>query len=163
MIAMGTTSYLAIPYHEALQSGHCLIIPMQHITCSTQLDEDTWNEITEFRKALTRMFAKQSKDVIFFEIANYLHKKPHMIIHCIPSDNENYEMAPMYFKKAIQESEYEWSTNKQLITLKEKDLRRSIPKGLPYFWVHFGMNLGFAHVIEDQHNFKPNFAQVRFF
>ena len=25
--------------------GHCLIVPMQHVTCGTQVDEDVWAEI----------------------------------------------------------------------------------------------------------------------
>jgi len=37
----------------------------------------------------------------------------------------------------------------------------TIPKGLPYVWVHFGMDSGFAHVIEDEDRFPANFAQVR--
>lgn len=103
------------------------------------------------------MFRSRGQDVIFFETARYLHRKPHMIINCVP--HKDFELAPFYFKKAIQESEREWSTNKQLVTLRERDLRRSIPRGLPYFWVHFGMDSGFAHVIEEQERFPPNFAQ----
>ena len=103
------------------------------------------------------MFKSRSQDVIFFETVSFLHKRPHMVINCIP--NKDFELAPFYFKKAIQESEREWSTNKQLVTLKEKDVRRSIPKGLPYFWVHFGVEIGFAHVIEEQDRFPSNFAQ----
>ena len=65
----------------------------------------------------------------------------------------------MYFQKAIQESESEWSHNKKLINLtQEKNIRRSIPKGLPYFHVDFGMQNGFAHVIEDEQLFPRNFA-----
>ena len=40
----------------------------------------------------------------------------------------------------------------------EKNIRRSIPKGLPYFHVDFGMQNGFAHVIEDEQIFPRNFA-----
>ena len=25
--------------------GHCLIVPMQHVMCGTQVDEDVWAEI----------------------------------------------------------------------------------------------------------------------
>lgn len=157
MVSMGNTVYLSLPWHEGLQLGHCLIIPIQHVSCSTQLDENTWEEINDYRKSLTRMFAAKKKDIIFFETARYLHRRQHMTIHCIASSN--FEMAPFYFKKAIQESEYEWSTNKQLISLKDRDLRKAIPKGLPYFWVHFGMESGFAHVIEDEERFPSNFAQ----
>lgn len=79
-----------------------------------------------------------------------------MVIDCVP--HKDFEMAPFYFKKAIQESEREWSTNKQLVTLRDKDLQRSIPKGLPYFWVQFSVDSGFAHVIEEQDRFPANFA-----
>lgn len=161
IVSMGNQVYVSLPWHEGLQIGHCMIVPMQHVACSTQLDEDVWNEVQDYRKAITRMFQSRKQDVIFFETVRYLHKNPHMAIHCVP--NKDFELAPFYFKKAIQESEREWSTNKQLIQLKEKDIRRSVPKGLPYFWVHFGMEQGLAHVIEEQDRFPSNFAQVPFF
>ncbi|XP_075156157.1 CWF19-like protein 2 homolog [Haematobia irritans] len=159
LVSVGEKVYLALPWYQGLQSGHCVIVPTQHSTCCTQLDEDTWEEINDFRKALTRMFAAQHKDVVFFEIANKLHRRPHLTIHCIPIKESDGEMAPFYFKKAIEESEHEWSVNKQLVSLRNKSLRSCIPKGLPYFWVNFGMDSGFAHVIEDEHRFPPNFAQ----
>lgn len=61
---------------------------------------------------------------------------------------------------AIQECESEWSHNKKLITLsKERGIRQSVPKGLPYFHIDFGLQNGFAHVIEDEQEFPRNFAQ----
>jgi Protein similar to CwfJ C-terminus 2 len=54
----------------------------------------------------------------------------------------------------------EWATNVKLVNLAPKGLRRSIPKGLPYFAVNFGDEDGFGHVIEDENSFPPNFAQV---
>ena len=61
---------------------------------------------------------------------------------------------------ATQECEAEWAHNKKLITLsRERGLRRSVPKGLPYFHVGFGTDEGFAHVIEDERDFPGNFAQ----
>lgn len=161
IVAMGTHVYLSLPWHEGLQTGHCIISPLAHISCATQLDEDVWEEVRDFMKAIDRMFASRKQDVIFFETAGNLHRRPHMVIHCVPS--RDFEMAPFYFKKAIQEAEGEWATNKQLISLKERDVRRAIPKGLPYFWVNFGMNSGFAHVIEEQERFPNNFAQVWYF
>lgn len=68
-------------------------------------------------------------------------------------------MAPMYFKKALLECEMEWSTNKKIVDLSKKDIKQSIPKGLPYFMVDFGNHGGFAHVIEDDKLFPRNFAQ----
>lgn len=157
IIAMGKNVYLSLPWHEGLQTGHCLIVPISHVSCATQLEDDVWQEMRDFMKALDRMFAARKQDVIFFETARNLHRRPHMVVHCVPSSE--FEMAPFYFKKAIQESEAEWATNKQLISLKDRDVRRAIPKGLPYFWTNFGMSSGFAHVIEDQEAFPQNFAQ----
>lgn len=158
IVSLGKNVYLSLPWHEGLTNGHCLITPLAHVPCSTQLDDDVWQEVREFMTAINRMFSSRKQDVIFFETARYLNRRPHMQIHCIPSSE--FEMAPFYFKKAIQESEAEWATNKQLISLKDRDVRRAIPKGLPYFWVNFGMDSGFAHVIEDQSQFPNNFAQV---
>lgn len=156
IVAMGSHVYLSLPWHEGLQTGQCIIAPLAHVACVTQLDEDVWAEIREFMKAIARMFAARKMDVIFFESARNLHRRPHLQVHAVPG---SFEMAPFYFKKAIQEAEGEWTTNKQLINLTERDVRRAIPKGLPYFWVNFGMQSGFAHVIEDQERFPSNFAQ----
>lgn len=62
-------------------------------------------------------------------------------------------------QKAIQECEMEWSQNKKVIDLKNRGVRRAVPKELPYFAVDFAMDSGFAHVIEDEMNFPKNFAQ----
>lgn len=64
-------------------------------------------------------------------------------------------------QKAIMECEHEWAQNKKLVDLKGRDVRRAVPKGLPYFFVDFAMDAGFAHVIEDEQEFPNNFAQVR--
>ena len=49
-----------------------------------------------------------------------------------------------WFQKAIQECETEWSDNQKLVKLKDRRIAKSIPKGLPYFHVDFGMDAGFA-------------------
>lgn len=161
LVSMGDKIYMSLPWYVGLQSGHCVLTTMQHVSACTMLDEDAWEELSNFRKAVTRMFAAQRKDVIFYEIANKLHRRPHLSVHCIPIPESMGEMAPFYFKKAIEESEQEWCINKQLVSLRQKSLRAAIPKGLPYFWVNFGMDSGFAHVIEDQDRFPASFAQVR--
>ncbi|PSN37445.1 CWF19-like protein 2 [Blattella germanica] len=112
-----------------------------------------------FKKTITAMFQKLDQDVVFFESAMYLNKFPHMLIECVPMPRETGDLAPIYFKKAILECETEWATNKKLVDLHGKDVRRAIPKGLPYFTVDFGLDPGFAHVIEDQKIFPRNFAQ----
>lgn len=159
MVSMGEAMYLSLPAFEPLTEGHCCIIPIRHVPCATQLDENEWSELLDYRKAVVKMFQSRDEDVIFFETAMYLNRFPHMSLECIPMPKEQGDLAPIYFKKAIDESETEWASNKKLISLSGKDVRKCVPKGLPYFSVSFGMQEGYAHVIEDQKYFPNNFAQ----
>lgn len=159
MISMGETIYLSIPPFEPVTEGHCFLIPIRHVLCATQLDENEWSELLSFRRSLCKMFNAIDKDVIFFETALYFYKHPHMVWHCVPVPREQGDLAPIYFKKAIDESETEWSINKKLVSLSGRDVRKAVPKGLPYFSVSFGMTEGYAHVIEEEKMFPQNFAQ----
>uniref|UniRef100_A0A182PJA6 CWF19-like protein 2 n=1 Tax=Anopheles epiroticus TaxID=199890 RepID=A0A182PJA6_9DIPT len=156
LISMGKNVYLAIPTWRALQPRHCFIVPVGHYPCLTQVDEDVHRDIVDVCKALVQMFRKHGMEVIFFETVRYLNRNPHMYIQCIPA--KDYEMAPFYFKKAILESETEWAMNKKLHNVDGFNVRRTVPKGLPYFWVNFNLENGFAHVIEDQEAFPVTFA-----
>ena len=62
-------------------------------------------------------------------------------------------------QKAILESDTEWAQNVKLVDTRKKGLRVSIPKGLPYFSVEFGLDGGFAHVIEDEALFPLYFGK----
>ncbi|XP_012812620.2 CWF19-like protein 2 isoform X1 [Xenopus tropicalis] len=159
IVAIGTKVYLCLPNHLSLTEGHCLIVPLQHHTASTLLDEDIYNEIQVFRKALVRMFESKGLDCVFLESNIYARKRLHLVYECIPLPKEVGDMAPIYFKKAIMESDEEWSMNKKLIDLSTKDIRRAVPKGLPYFSVDFGLQGGYAHVIEDEHKFPSYFGK----
>uniref|UniRef100_A0A8B9IX30 CWF19-like protein 2 n=1 Tax=Amazona collaria TaxID=241587 RepID=A0A8B9IX30_9PSIT len=159
IVAIGTKVYLSLPSNQSLTEGHCLIAPLQHHTAATLLDEDIWEEIQMFRNALVKMFEAKDLDCVFLETNLSLKKRYHMVYECIPLPKEVGDMAPIYFKKAIMESDEEWSMNKKLIDLSSKDIRKSVPKGLPYFSVDFGLQGGFAHVIEDQHSFPHYFGK----
>ncbi|CAI5773263.1 2 isoform X1 [Podarcis lilfordi] len=159
IIAIGNKVYLSLPNYQSLTEGHCLIVPMQHHIAATLLDEDIWEEIQIFRKALVKMFEAQELDCVFLETNLNLKKRYHMVYECIPLPKEVGDMAPIYFKKAIMESDEEWSMNKKLIDLSSKDVRKSVPKGLPYFSVDFGLQGGFAHVVEDHRKFPLYFGK----
>nr|XP_019571272.1 PREDICTED: CWF19-like protein 2 [Rhinolophus sinicus] len=159
IVAIGVKVYLCLPNFRSLTEGHCLIVPLQHHRAATLLDEDIWEEIQMFRKSLVKMFKDKGLDCIFLETNLSMKKQYHMVYECIPLPKEVGDMAPIYFKKAIMESDEEWSMNKKLIDLSSKDIRKSVPKGLPYFSVDFGLQGGFAHVIEDQHKFPHYFGK----
>jgi len=98
VIAIGSVSYVCLPAHQSLTEGHCLVAPVRHVPCATQLDEDVWQEMQDFRKALVKMFEDRGDDCIWFESAMYLHKQPHMVWNCVPVPRESGDVAPIYFK-----------------------------------------------------------------
>lgn len=159
LVAVGMNTYLCAPWHTSLTDGHCYIVPMEHVTCSMYLDENVWSEVEIFRKGLTQMFADRGLDVVFMETYTSVKRKTHMYIDCIPLPREEGELVPMYFKKAILESDEEWAQNKKLIDTKEKGVRGSLPTGLPYFFAEFGLDGGFGHVIEDTDKFPHYFGR----
>nr|XP_060463720.1 CWF19-like protein 2 [Panthera onca] len=132
IVAIGVKVYLCLPNVRSLTEGHCLIVPLQHHRASTLLDEDIWEEIQMFRKSLVKMFEDKGLDCIFLETNMSMKKQYHMVYECIPLPKEVGDMAPIYFK---------------------------VPRGLPYFSVDFGLQGGFAHVIEDQHKFPHYFGK----
>ncbi|XP_030633040.1 CWF19-like protein 2 [Chanos chanos] len=159
LIAIGTKVYLSLPATVSLTEGHCLITPLQHHCSATDLDEDVWAEIQLFRRALVKMFDSQGLDCVFMETHINPKSRRHMLYECVPLPRELGDMAPIYFKKAIQESDEEWAMNKKVVDLSAKDIRRSVPRGLPYFSVDFGLQGGFAHVIENQQMFPHYFGK----
>lgn len=159
LIAAGIGVYLAVPSHQSITEGHCLLVPIEHTTCSLQMDENVWSEIRIFQKGLTQMFADRDMDVIFTEIYSHSKSKFHTYIECIPLPKDEGSLAPMYFKKAILESDEEWAQNVKLIDTRRKGVRSCIPTGLPYFFVDFGLDSGYAHVIEDTTKFPHYFAK----
>ncbi|RVE64670.1 hypothetical protein OJAV_G00127990 [Oryzias javanicus] len=159
IVAIGCKAYLSLPAGVSMTEGHCLICPLQHHTCGTALDEDVWSEMQLFRRALVRMFEDQDLDCVFMETHMNPRRKLHMVLECIPLPRELGDMAPIYFKKAIMECDEEWAMNKKIVDLSSRDVRQAVPRGLPYFAVDFGLQGGFAHVIENEQKFPHYFGK----
>ncbi|CAH2046839.1 unnamed protein product, partial [Thlaspi arvense] len=159
VVSIANFTYLMLPQQQPLVPGHCCILPMQHEAASRSVDDNVWDEIRNFKKCLIMMFAKEGKDAVFLEtVIGLSQQRRHCIIDCIPIPQEIAKEGPMYFKKAIDEAESEWSQHnaKKLIDTSVKGLRNSIPKNFPYFHVEFGLDKGFAHVIDDEEQFNSN-------
>jgi len=62
------------------------------------------------------MFNQSNCDVVFFETVKDLKKQKHTFIECIPLSRNMGMEAPLYFKKAILESESEWQQHKKIIS-----------------------------------------------
>ncbi|KAM8904865.1 CWF19-like protein 2 isoform 2-T2 [Spinachia spinachia] len=159
IVAIGSKVYLSLPAGMSMAEGHCRICPLQHHCCATGLDEDVWSEMQLFRRTLTQMFESQELDCVFMETHMNPRRRQHMVLECIPLPRELGDMAPIYFKKAIMECDDEWAMNKKVVELSSKDIRHSVPRGLPYFAVDFGLQGGFAHVIENEQKFPHYFGK----
>ncbi|KAL0348959.1 UNVERIFIED_CONTAM: CWF19-like protein 2 [Sesamum angustifolium] len=161
IVAIANFTYLSLPQQQPVVPGHCAILTLQHESSTRTVDDDVWNEIRNFKKCLIMMFAKQEKDVLFLEtVMGLAQQRRHCLVECIPLPQDVAKQAPVYFKKAIDEAEDEWSQHnaKKLIDTSEKGLRSSIPKNFPYFHVEFGLDKGFVHVIDDEKEFKSSFG-----
>ncbi|XP_004288447.1 PREDICTED: CWF19-like protein 2 [Fragaria vesca subsp. vesca] len=159
VVAIGNYSYLMLPQQKPVVDGHCYVLPMQHVPATRTLDDHVWEEIRNFKKCLIMMFAKQEKDVVFLEtVMGLAQQRRHCIIECIPLPQDIAKDAPLYFKKAIDEAEDEWSQHnaKKLIDTSVKGLRGSVPANFPYFHVEFGLKKGFVHVIDDETQFNSS-------
>ncbi|KAL3090305.1 hypothetical protein niasHS_006757 [Heterodera schachtii] len=167
IVAYGLKTYLSVVSWDGLSPEHCYIAPMAHCASLVQMDEDVYEEMKLWMKGLVAMWRDEKgedggMDCVFVETAINIREQQHMSIECIPLPKELGELAPIYFKKAIMESEKEWSNNQKLIDLaktSKANVRGTIPKGFPYFTVNFGLQPGFAHVVEDERKFPSNFAQ----
>ncbi|KAL8525067.1 hypothetical protein ACS0TY_014608 [Phlomoides rotata] len=161
IIAIANFTYLSLPHQQPVVPGHCGISTLQHEPSTRSVDDNVWDEIRNFKKCLIMMFGKQDKDVVFFEtVMGLAQQRRHCLVECVPLARDIAKQAPVYFKKAIDEAEDEWSQHnaKKLIDTSEKGLRGSIPKNFPYFHVEFGLNRGFVHVIDDEKEFKSSFG-----
>ncbi|KAG0547670.1 hypothetical protein BDA96_01G100400 [Sorghum bicolor] len=162
VVAIGNFSYLMLPQFEPVVPGHCIILPLQHESGTRTVDQNVWGEIRNFKKCLLKMFAQQDKDVVFMEtVISLARQRRHCMIECIPVPSEVSSNAPMYFKKAIDEAEEEWTQHemkKVIPTSASRNLRQVIPENFAYFHVEFGLDRGFVHVIDDESKFSAGFG-----
>ncbi|XP_027940422.1 CWF19-like protein 2 [Vigna unguiculata] len=157
VVSIANFTYLMLPQWQPVVPGHCCILPIQHESATRTVHENVWTEIKNFKKCLVMMFAKQGKEVVFIEtVMGLAQQRRHCMVECIPLPQDIAKEAPLYFKKAIDEAEDEWSQHnaKKLIDTSEKGLHNSIPMHFPYFHVEFGVKKGFVHVIDDEKEFN---------
>ncbi|CAN6336924.1 unnamed protein product [Urochloa humidicola] len=162
VVAIGNFTYLMLPQFEPVVPGHCVILPLQHDSATRTVDQNVWEEIRNFKKCLLKMFAQQDKDVVFMEtVISLARQQRHCMIECVPVPSSVSNMAPMYFKKAIDEAEEEWAQHemkKLITTTTSRNLRQAVPENFAYFHVEFGLDRGFVHVIDDENKFNAGFG-----
>ncbi|KNC85540.1 hypothetical protein SARC_02301, partial [Sphaeroforma arctica JP610] len=158
MVSVGIKTVLMLPTGESMTPNQCLIVPMAHVVAINELDEDVQDEIKICKKYLTKMFNRIDMDCVFMETAMRFKRQRHAVLECVPMGREEGEIAPMCFKKAMNESMSEWGANKKIITTRN-GAKCPIPKGFPYFHVEFGVDGGFANPIDNEEKFNHFFGK----
>eukprot|EP01128_Nolandella_sp_AFSM9_P009970 TRINITY_DN669_c1_g1_i3.p1 TRINITY_DN669_c1_g1~~TRINITY_DN669_c1_g1_i3.p1 ORF type:complete len:411 (-),score=102.78 TRINITY_DN669_c1_g1_i3:45-1277(-) len=162
IMALGNAAYLMLK-PKGLVPGHCVIVPIEHHSGGfVSIDENVWEEIQNFMKSVVKMNYQSSCGTVFMETQMPKHEADgvHSVIECVPVPAEMAGSAYGYFKKAINESESNWSQHKKIIeTHKKGGLRHSIPEGFPFFYVQFGMTQGMVHIIENGIKFPIDFGE----
>jgi Protein similar to CwfJ C-terminus 2/Protein similar to CwfJ C-terminus 1 len=152
LLALGNhVSMVLAPSSRSLIPGeHVFLVPIAHVPSLTACEDDVWDEIVRFQASLRRMCAKSQKAVVFYETVLPHHRgvwQTRLDAVMIPASQND---APMYFKSALTEQAEEWGTHQKLLrTARVKDLRRTIPKNFPYFYVEYDDNgNGYVQLIE---------------
>eukprot|EP01122_Echinamoeba_exundans_P011820 TRINITY_DN4830_c0_g1_i1.p1 TRINITY_DN4830_c0_g1~~TRINITY_DN4830_c0_g1_i1.p1 ORF type:complete len:785 (-),score=192.45 TRINITY_DN4830_c0_g1_i1:15-2369(-) len=159
VLSLGEHCYLMMPERGQLVDGHVFIVPAEHNVALTMMEEHVWHEMEMFMASLTKMHQARGSQCVFIETVLNLKQKRHTVVECIPIPPAQAQMAPVYFRKAITESESEWAQHKKLIETQGKGIRKSIPPNFNYFFVQFGVGAGYAHVIEDSQKFPRFFGR----
>eukprot|EP00049_Salpingoeca_infusionum_P024059 m.14636 g.14636 ORF g.14636 m.14636 type:complete len:554 (+) comp6381_c0_seq2:115-1776(+) len=125
--SVGTQLYLALP-KGTITSGHILIVPIQHVKSTIELDEAGKKEVTRYKQALRSMFEEQGKTVVMFE-RNF--RSDHLQLQVVPVPAE---MKTPDLVKAINQT-----AKRHHITFdyqpKGTDLGELFDEGVPFFSV----------------------------
>ncbi|CAI5980278.1 unnamed protein product [Closterium sp. NIES-65] len=157
--------------HSLTPSTPCHSPPRwwQHEGSMRVVEEAVWDEVRNFKKCLTRMAmaTQEGAGVIFLESAMGVggagRQRKHCYVEAIPVPAAVMAQAPLYFKKALDEAESEWSQqhSKRIIDTRaiRGGLRSAIPPNFPYFHVEFSLQGGYCHVIDDESAFKASLGR----
>lgn len=160
VISLATRTYLTLPPAPELTGaeGGAVVVPLSHRTNLLECDDDEWEELRNFMKALTRLYHDQGRDVLFYENAAAPHRRRHAALVAVPIPYDLGATAPAFFREAMLAADEEWAQHRKVIDtgrrareggLGRLAFRRSLAKEMPYFHVWFDLDGGLAHVVED--------------
>uniref|UniRef100_A0A7N0T1W2 Cwf19-like C-terminal domain-containing protein n=1 Tax=Kalanchoe fedtschenkoi TaxID=63787 RepID=A0A7N0T1W2_KALFE len=123
VLSIANHTYLMLPQRQHVVEGHCCIVTMQHESAIRGVDNKVWDEIRNFKKS-----HYDNKDVVLIEtVMGLAQQGRHCLVECIPLPRDVARQALIYFKKAVDDAEDEWSQHdaKKLIDTSKKGLRGS--------------------------------------
>jgi len=157
IVSLGTRVYLTLATEPEISTGGAVIAPIAHHANLLEADDDEWEELRNFMKALTRMYHAHNRSVIFYENAASSSRRMHAAMVAVPIPLKYADTVSQFFREAMLSADEEWSQHKKIIDTGKKALevgrsafRRSIAKEVPYFHVWFTLDGGLGHVVEDE-------------
>ncbi|KAG5982818.1 hypothetical protein E4U55_001312 [Claviceps digitariae] len=157
VVSLATRVFLTLPPEPEISPGGAIIVPLSHRVNLLECDDDEWEEIRNFMKALTRMYHQQGREVVFYENAATPHRHLHAAMVAVPIPYSEGATAPAYFKEAFLSSDEEWAQHRKIIDtgaaardgMGRMAFRKSLAKEMPYFHVWFTLDGGLGHIVED--------------
>jgi len=163
--AIGEYAYLMLPVHP-IAPGHVRIVPLDSVPAMTAASEGLRAEVAKFQAALERLYGTEDEpqSLVYMEtVIDPDRLGWHTCIECIPVDEHEAEMVPIFFKKALAEAGEEWAaTTHKTIDTQGRPVSSAIPPNFAYFHVAWGGGGyppgGYAHRIEEPRLYKPEFG-----
>jgi Protein similar to CwfJ C-terminus 2/Protein similar to CwfJ C-terminus 1 len=153
MLGLGRSVTLSLaPANQSLIAGaHFYLVPIPHATAWTHCEDDTiWRDLRQFQASLIAMANAESKGVLFWEtvLPNQQSRQTRLEAILLPS--AICQDAPLYFRSALTEIAEDWGTHQSIIATKyvTKELRSSIPKNFPYFYIEYGSSKDGAGLVQ---------------
>lgn len=137
------------------------LVPIRHAESFVSCDDEVWDEVKRYRAALRAMYASrgegggeggEARGVLFMETVLDAKTLWQARMDVVPVPKTVEQDAPIHFRSALAEQADEWGTHNKLMKLsREKPLRRTVPKHLPYFCVEWGDDGGgYAQIVEGR-------------
>ena len=161
LISLGNyVSLVMAPLNLSLTAGrHLYIVPIKHSESLVACEDEVWDEITRFETSLRNLFEKEyNQGVLFSETVLPTNTFWQSKMEVIPIKRKLWRDSELYFKSTLTEQADEFGTHNKLLSTKEKGIRRTVPKGFPYFYIEWDApNQGYAQIIESS-SFPQDFA-----
>lgn len=153
IVSRAHRSYLTLATTPEISPYGCaVIVPTAHHANLLHCDDDEWEELRNFQKALVRMFHDRDLGVLFYENAAHPRKQRHAALVVVAVPLGLADDAPAFFREAILASDDEWTQHRKLLHTTGKGrngFRRTLSKEMPYFHVWTEIDGGLGHVVED--------------
>ena len=151
IISSSDNIYLALPRFGSIVPYHFLISSHEHITSSASLSQASNTELRNYMKSITAFNSTKGNSTVFLEYSQRSEKQMHFYIEAIPFKHALLDEVKMFYRKALSESDFDWSENKSLVdtTPHRGNILSYLNENFSFMHVDFNCGGGFLHVVSD--------------